>query len=113
MEGAQSAEKAVGLGTDRGVGHLPCSSGNAGQLECKAMKASNSVVLRRVRMIQRLRDSSGLESGIELEDILSEPAWETVSERRGSSPVCSHGAECIIGVGFIGLVAILVWMNLL
>ncbi|MFT4689122.1 MAG: hypothetical protein ACI9OD_001326, partial [Limisphaerales bacterium] len=34
------------------------------------MEASNGIVLERVRMIQRLRDSSPMESGFELEDIL-------------------------------------------
>lgn len=68
----------------------------------KAMKAHNSLVLERVRMVQRLRESSGLESGYELEDVLETSNWI----RRESGGKKSRGAEWCIAAGLIGLVCV-------
>jgi hypothetical protein len=82
-----NADKAVGPSADKRVGQLPCSRATVSPLECRAMEASNGIVLERVRMIQRLRDSSPMESGFELEDILAQSAWEPRSPVTNESRV--------------------------
>ncbi|MBG89100.1 MAG: hypothetical protein CMO80_19680 [Verrucomicrobiales bacterium] len=55
----------VGPETGMSPGHVPCFVKRPNRLECIPMKASNSIVSERVRMIQRLRESTEMGSGFE------------------------------------------------